>query len=340
MRCPTLKDLPPPPPGKTGWPWTEESAQLPDLMPESSSWPRISIITPSLNQGQFIEETIRSVLLQGYPDIEYIIMDGGSSDDSISVIRKYSYWLSYWESKPDRGQAHAINRGFKHASGQINSYLNSDDFYMPAALEAVSFSFNRNHINDLFVGNCVVFNEKQIREIWIPQLPINRNTVLIRSVFAQPACFWTNQIHDSLGGLNESFSYCLDQEFFIRILLNNKLPVHVNKTLASFRMHEGSKTLSSKLSFYSETISIIKMYSYVIGLTKKQHNALIRKCTAGWIRTRVWERWRQKNRAHAIALLIQMIVEFPYVTLDRSTLGQAKRLFCKTYDSVKKEHLI
>jgi cellulose synthase/poly-beta-1,6-N-acetylglucosamine synthase-like glycosyltransferase len=88
MHCPTLADLPPPPPAKSGWPWTLESAQLPETMPDGRSWPRISIITPSYNQGQFIEETIRSVLLQGYPDLEYIIMDGGSSDQSLDVIER------------------------------------------------------------------------------------------------------------------------------------------------------------------------------------------------------------------------------------------------------------
>src|SRR5262249_23733413 len=100
MRCPPLDDLPPPPPGKTGWPWTVESLQLPDAMPDGRPWPRISIVTPSYNQGQFIEETIRSVLLQGYPDLEYIIMDGGSNDESQQVIQKYHPWLSYYRSAP------------------------------------------------------------------------------------------------------------------------------------------------------------------------------------------------------------------------------------------------
>ena len=94
MRCPTLEELPPPPPGKTGWPWTEESPQLPDRMPDGSPWPRVTIVTPSLNQGTFIEETIRSVLLQGYPDLEYIIIDGGSTDDSVGAIQKYEKWFT------------------------------------------------------------------------------------------------------------------------------------------------------------------------------------------------------------------------------------------------------
>jgi len=119
MRCPRLKDLPSPPHGKKGWPWTEETPPLPDTMPDGRPWPRISIVTPSYNQAEFIEETIRSVLLQGYPDIEYIIIDGGSTDGSVKIIKKYEPWLTYWVSEPDRGQSHAINKGMKRATGEI-----------------------------------------------------------------------------------------------------------------------------------------------------------------------------------------------------------------------------
>ena len=94
MRCPILTDLPSPPPSRTGWPWTEGSPQLPDTMPDGSPWPRVSIVTPSYNQGQFVEETIRSVLLQGYADLEYLIIDGGSTDDSARIIRRYEPWLA------------------------------------------------------------------------------------------------------------------------------------------------------------------------------------------------------------------------------------------------------
>src|SRR5689334_6100335 len=121
MRCPRLTGLPPPPPGRTDWPWTVETPQLPALRPDGSAWPRISIVTPSYNQGQFIEETIRSVLLQGYPDLEYIVIDGGSSDDSPAIIAKYAPWLTHWVSEPDRGQAHAINKGLVHATGVIGA---------------------------------------------------------------------------------------------------------------------------------------------------------------------------------------------------------------------------
>src|SRR5262245_22128701 len=117
MRLLSLQDLPQPRSGKAGWPWTVET---PPRQPNRSigiRWPRVSVITPSYNQGRFLEETIRSVLLQCYPNMEYIIVDGGSSDDSIGLIEKYSPWLAHWVSEPDRGQSHAINKGFAQAHG-------------------------------------------------------------------------------------------------------------------------------------------------------------------------------------------------------------------------------
>ena len=125
MRCPTLYDLPPPPPGKRGWPWIEASVELPDPMPDGQEWPRVSIVTPSYQQGPFIEETIRSVLLQGYPNLEYIVIDGGSTDETVAILRKYEKWIAYWVSEADKGQSEAINKGFAKASGDLFGWPNA-----------------------------------------------------------------------------------------------------------------------------------------------------------------------------------------------------------------------
>jgi glycosyltransferase involved in cell wall biosynthesis len=125
MRCPSLIELPPPPKGKSGWPWTVETP--PASRPGQHNSIKISIVTPSLNQGQYIEETIRSVVLQGYPNLEYIIIDGGSSDQSVEIIKKYSSHLAFWTIEKDHGQSDATNKGLKRATGEIYGWINSDD---------------------------------------------------------------------------------------------------------------------------------------------------------------------------------------------------------------------
>ena len=154
MRCPIVTELPPPPPDKTGWPWTEESRQLPDTMPDGASWLRVSIVAPSYNQGQFIEETIRSVLLQGYPNLEYIVADGGSADKSAAVIRKYEPWLTHWVSEPDRGQSHAINKALARSTREALASLNSDDCLLPGAVSHVIRAHERYSSAVASVGGC------------------------------------------------------------------------------------------------------------------------------------------------------------------------------------------
>src|SRR5690606_18735561 len=116
----------------------------PEVMPDGRPWPRISIVTPSYNQGDFIEETIRSVLLQGYPNLEYIVIDGGSSDDTPAIIRKYQPWIAYWTSQPDNGQADAINKGLARSTGYIFQFINSDDIVERNCLATVARSIGDN----------------------------------------------------------------------------------------------------------------------------------------------------------------------------------------------------
>src|SRR5437868_3021326 len=136
--APRLRDLPPPPAGKTGWPWTQESPSVPPLTAVGKSWPKISIVTPNYNYGAWLEETIRSVLLQGYPNLEYIVIDGASQDNSVAVIEKYAPYLDYWVSERDKGQTNAINKGFARSTGEIMGWLNSDDLLLPNALRNIA----------------------------------------------------------------------------------------------------------------------------------------------------------------------------------------------------------
>jgi glycosyltransferase involved in cell wall biosynthesis len=154
-----LEHLPTPPPDKTGWPWTEESEYLSPLHPDGNGWPRISIITPSYNQGEFIEETIRSIILQNYPNLEYIIIDGGSSDNSAEIIRKYEEWIAYWVSERDRSQSHAINKGFDRCTGELVNWICSDDLLCKNALNQFA---SRYFIDNsyCYVGECLLIDKK------------------------------------------------------------------------------------------------------------------------------------------------------------------------------------
>ena len=273
MRCPILTDLPPSPQYRTGWPWTEELPQLPDSVSNGSSWPRISIITPSFNQGEYIEETIRSVLLQGYPDLEYIIIDGGSTDASVDIIKKYEKWLTYWVSEPDKGQSHAINKGFAKASGEIYAYINSDDFYCPGAFSTAAPIFAKNGEPHLVAGECVVFNGDIVKRVFKPSWPGSLSYFLEKtysSTFAQPASFWSRKIYQKIEGLDESLHYCFDREFFLKMGLEGIIPFLISKRIAFFREHSDSKTFDQAVYFHKDSISILHKHADSCGLSKKK----------------------------------------------------------------------
>jgi len=244
MNCPRLEDLPEPPAGMTGWPWTEESPQVPDTMPDGRPWPRITIVTPSYNQSQFIEETIRSVLLQGYPNLEYIVMDGGSYDGSVEIIRRYAQQVSHWESGPDGGQAAAIAKGFGKATGEILAWLNSDDCYLPGCLHTVAQVFKSRPALDFLVGSWVEVDESgHVIECHWPVTP-NIPWLLEGGCFVgQPACFWTRRAYERAGGIDTSFRFSMDYDLWLRILQCSHA-ASTTRPLASFRVHGTSKSTS------------------------------------------------------------------------------------------------
>lgn len=243
MRCPTLAELPPPPPGKTGWPWTVESAQLPDTMPDGRPWPRISIVTPSCNQGEFIEETIRSVLLQGYPDLEYFIMDGGSVDQSVEIIKKYSGWLSSWRSQPDGGQVEAINSGLSCASGIWLNWLNSDDFLHKGALSVVANAARIVSQSDMICGcrnECDVESNAFYHEnAWIRNWQYYLFGI---PDFPQDATFFSRDAWRRAGPLDTRFNYGFDTAFYYRLLTIRPTMTLLGATLSSIRVHGRMKT--------------------------------------------------------------------------------------------------
>lgn len=243
MYCPSLSDLPMPPQGKSGWPWTEDSTILCSEITEVSTWPKISIITPSYNQGEFLEETIRSVLLQNYPNLEYIILDGGSSDNSVEILKKYDKYIDFWVSEPDKGQADAIYRGIEIATGNIIAYINSDDFYYPGAFFKVAKKFMKNTNSRWLTGRTVFVETSSLPSKDQPKyLPINLFTMVYLGNFVmQPSTFWRKDLFFSLGGFDRTLKFSFDFELFMKFL-NIEKPLWLNENLAAFRMHPLSKT--------------------------------------------------------------------------------------------------
>ncbi|MDD4762026.1 MAG: glycosyltransferase family 2 protein [Candidatus Pacebacteria bacterium] len=256
MRCPTLNELPPPPPGKKGWPWTAESTQLPDTMADGLPWPKISIITPSLNQGQFIEETIRSVLLQGYPNLEYLIIDGGSTDESIQIIKKYQKWLSYWISEPDNGQANAINKGFKKASGDIVAWLNSDDYYEKKSLMHIAREFNDSHYGFVYGDTRIVDEFGHTLSFFLAR-EFSYKDELFHNHVPQQSCFWRRSVFADSGYLDESYHFTMDYDFWIRCGLKEKFK-YVPILLANSRWHRDAKSATQSIKFGQESLKIFQ----------------------------------------------------------------------------------
>jgi glycosyltransferase involved in cell wall biosynthesis len=244
MRCPTLSELPTPPPGKTGWPWTVEGSQMPDAMPDGRPWPKISVVTPSFNQGQFIEETIRSILLQGYPNMEYIIIDGGSTDETIHIIRKYEKWLGYWVSEPDRGQSHAINKGWEMANGDLISWLNSDDYLMPEwARDSVLALVNDSGAELVCTDNLIVDSQSQPLSVFKGTNPILEIVVIYwLGPFPQQGFLMRRRVLSQFGFLDEQLHYTMDFDYWVRLLMKGVKVKYIPKALATLREHPASKT--------------------------------------------------------------------------------------------------
>ncbi len=329
MRCPELIELPPTPSYKTGWPWTEESAQLPDTLSEGSPWPKISIVTPSFNQAEFIEETIRSVLLQGYPNLEYIIIDGGSTDASIDIIKKYEKWLTFWVSEPDKGQSHAINKGFAKASGEIFAYINSDDLYCPNILGTVATIFSEKWNPQLIAGECFIFDGDTVKNIFKPWWPENMDHFLhpFGSTFAQPAAFWTRYIYEKVGGFDESFHFCFDQEFFLKIGLAGIIPLLIPEKIARYRDHSNTKTRQT-IRFYEESIPFINRYASECGVSEKRRKEILKQSRNEIDYIEVFICWKNSGRVSAMKRFISMIFQSPSLIFQRKISGLARRLIC------------
>jgi len=257
-------------------------------MPGGRAWPRLSIVTPSFNQGAFIEETLRSVLLQGYPNLEYFVIDGGSTDQTIEIIRAYSPWLTAWVSERDNGQAAAINKGFRLSSGDLMAWVNSDDSYAANTLGLIGRFFGDNPAARIVSGfrrNVSASNDGGVRVYPEPDAYSLSRCCYV----AQEATFWTRTVWDTVGGLDESFRFALDYDFWQRILRAgfrfDLLPMYAGR----FRLHPESKG-SRWADVRAEELR--RIYSTYLGTTKSELE-LWAEISARW--------WRRVRLLHRLA---------------------------------------
>lgn len=339
----TIATLPPPPPGREGWPWTDsdETSSFPD---RAGGWPPISIVTPSFNQGPYLEETIRSVLLQGYPELEYIVIDGGSTDSSVEILRRYEGWLTYWVSESDSGQSEAINKGFARASGKIQGYLNSDDAYRPNALARVSGAFlhdpkalhafpvvDIDHRGASRLRSVPLRRRRAVRSLTNPDrsdppaegeawqgslVPLMVGELYLH----QPGVFWPAESYFEQGGFDERYSFMFDQKFFLELVLAG-LPLicHGGSPVASFRHHDLSKTIMSRREGTNPfSLELWRIARELEPRLDQPERELVRSRRVQRTLGRVWRELRSgSSRGRALSVLARGIADHPDLLADR-----------------------
>lgn len=235
--------------------WPESVAGLPAPIAtcEPKLLPKVTIVTPSFNQGLYLEETIRSVLSQGYSNLEYIIIDGGSTDNSVEIIRKYEPWLAFWVSEPDDGQADAINKGFRRSTGEYLGWINSDDILYPNAISRVMDAFGAYANIDLVYGDIVQGQmvDQGSRPLLGQQLEFTEMLRTLQVPIPQQGSLWKRAVIDRCGSLDARWHVVLDREFFTRVAQKCQI-LYLPGVLGFFRNHEHSKSVSQNRRWLTE----------------------------------------------------------------------------------------
>ncbi len=225
------------------------------------SLPKITIITPSYNQGEFLEDTIRSVLDQNYPNLEYFVIDGGSTDNSVDTIKRYAEHFDWWVSEKDRGQSHAINKGLERATGEIITWLNSDDFFYPGALDTIAQAAVAHPEAGLFIGNGTIADRQGRRVRRYSKTVAFDYDALLRGAnyILQPSTFLRKRVFDEQGPIDEKIIYCMDLELWLRV--GNKYPVvTIDEELAAFRWYDEVKSVAGLFREWASMYEITRRY--------------------------------------------------------------------------------
>jgi glycosyltransferase involved in cell wall biosynthesis len=283
-------------------------------------------VTPSFNQGAYLEETIRSILLQGYPQLEYIIIDGGSTDDSVAIIKKYAHWVAHWVSERDQGQAHAINKGLTRCTGEVFQWINSDDYLLAGALGKIAATVEDV---DAVAGVVVNFDETGHQEQLVPG-ELNA----VKMIFSdsstrwhQPGLWFRRQEVIACGGIDESYHYSFDWDLTIRYLGKYTRVNYLPDVLVHFRLHPQSKTVTTWERFMQERYRILHK------LAETSSQSFIRTACRQQIRRLDWwdlaARIRNDHQRPRLLRALQLCAAaccYPQIRLTRFTLGTIRRV--------------
>ena len=234
---------------------------------------KISIVTPSFNQGAYLEATLRSLLSQDYPDLELIVIDGGSTDQSVEIIRRYESHLSHWESEPDRGQSHALNKGFAHVHGDIWTWLNSDDLFEDGVLHRIAGLFQEHPDVGVVYGDCLyVAQDGETVVEAFPGEPYSRLRHLAHRFIAQPSCFFRMSMVPP--AVREDLQYCMDYDLWLRLAGRGVKFHYVPAVFSRYRLHDQSKSVSGLVGLHAEIVEQIYRPLLRAGASIEERRAL------------------------------------------------------------------
>lgn len=288
--------------------------------------PLVSIVTPSYNQGKFLEECILSVLNQDYPRLEYLIIDGASGDESQEVLKRYEDQLAYVESYPDRGQAHAINKGLIRSKGEILGWLNADDILLPGTVSRVVSEFQQRSPLDVVYGRLERIDETG-QVVPTPLLPkdmltFDRSLVIGECIVNQPGSFWRRRVMDAVGLLDESLVYSMDYEYWIRLALVGAKFQRLPDVLARFRLSKASKTVTQpdkmaeeQLQVLERTLSIPEL-AVKLGLSEKEICEQSRKARARIGLHAFYGTFKRRDLKNALQWLKVSLQQDPWVIVE------------------------